>query len=166
MNKGTEFTQHLVLRYLHNVFIIHFEVGPNVALLMNDIMRSLVMRYDTDFFQYCITRAKNSTPHYLCKLAVIGTFFRSENECIRYQNMLPVQEIRLQFSIAFWGKLKVHLLEGNTLRITLQRYNHNGNVQYWIEDNTHSEDITERQFHQEIDNVFTKFTSIPITYSE
>lgn len=171
MNTPNGFSKHLLLRYVHNLFVIHFEVGPHVASVMSDAMRSRVMHKDIDLFNYCVMRASTCTPHYHPYIYSTRLFFRSEKEFLRYGNdflntqcnYVHSKDVRLEIFLRR-EKFGIYLLGSKGFEIGIAAQFYTDSVHYSLSTPEYGIFITERQFHQEIDNIFMKFTSIPITY--
>lgn len=148
-------TQTTSIHYVHNLLAIHFNVGGDVALLVNDIMR-----HELDLFYYCIERAKKCTsfvqPYYF---NVPGfAFFRTESSHLHWKNyatypkdqpILSFHRYPKSFQIDFaLSPYFIHLIEEQSQK---------GRIFWiWFEWNKGTP-VSERQFHYEIDKIFQRF---------
>lgn len=145
----------LVTRYIHNLLVIHFNVGESIAFAVNDVLR----RY-MNLGNYCVTRATQYTPHFHLYVGENYVFFPTARELrnhihygrVSYERCLGIKLAFDSVTISMWSS-------GNTDDFLCRQTNNIGETIYIIDIYALTR-VTERQFCFEIDKIFEKFAQL------
>lgn len=150
-----KYQPHLVTRYVHNLLVIHFNVGESIAFAVNDAMRSFL-----DLGHYCVNRATEYTPHYHFYVGGDRVFFPTARELQNHVHWGRVEYERcLQISLSFQNIIILMWGSGNTDDYICRKMNDFGETVYIMDCHVLTR-ITERQFCFEIDKLFEKFAQL------
>lgn len=145
------------IRYVHNLLILHFNVGENVAFCINYVMRNQLNLCD-----YCITRAKQCTPYYRSHNGTYRscTFFCTAEVLHRFMKiLLEPNEICFQFRV-YKNEFEMQLM-AYPFVVALRQKTYGMRTKYTIVQNQTKTRVSELEFHQQIDVLFHKFMSYP-----
>lgn len=142
------------IRYIHNLFLLHFNVGIHIAHAINDALLSHV-----SLFELCVARAHRCTNrltkprkdkyHFMLK-----STYHSEDELTVLLTQTVSLEIETFYKLERF-RIRVRHPTGN---MTLYRFDEEWDIlRKAPTDYRHIKIVSPRQFHWEIERIFERF---------
>lgn len=140
-------------RYIHNLLLLHFNVGENVALAVNSALRNQL-----DLLNYCIQRVSRCAP-FSDTSTTYRCFFPTQEDHLKYLQSTSLVAICLCFEktgddieITFWN--------GSTTESFYSRKC--PEIEIFVIDHLswRPKYVSEREFHFEIGNILETFEKL------